>query len=337
MSSPRTLEALPGARQPAVPQRYPAVLLAGDRSHSRAVTGRSKAFVEVAGRPMVVHVLDALLGTPEVSDVFVVGDARRLEQCFSATGVLERAAYAGRAVHIVPQRETLYENVWHGFLRTVPSGMPDLDQAILALPADIPLVVSAEISEFIQRVSAIDTDYAIGLTPDVALERFAPRDDQPGIEMACFNLREGRFRQNNLHWVRPLRMGNRHYIEDMYESRHQKELGSMIWLVLQLLVREFTKLWVLVPYLWLHLAGLLDRRGFQRSARLARSALSLRTLERASGALLRTRVAGVVTGFGGAALDVDNDADCAVADKMFAKWRALQLESVPQAKLRARG
>jgi GTP:adenosylcobinamide-phosphate guanylyltransferase len=317
--------------------RYPAVLVAGDRSHSRAVAGRSKAFVEVGGKAMVVHVLDALIRTPQISEVFVVGDARRLEQCLNASGVLERAAYASRAVHIVPQRETLYENVWHGFLRTVPSGSPEPDHAVVVVPADIPLVIAEELSEFIRGASEADVDYAIGLSPDVALERFAPRDGQPGIEMACFNLREGRFRQNNLHLVRPLRMGNRHYIQDMYECRHQKELSSMIWLVLQLLVREFRKLWVLGPYLVLHLAGFLDRRGFLRGAHLVRSLVSLRTLERAAGALLRTRVAAIVTGFGGAALDVDNDADCAVADKMFAAWKALQLEPAPKAKLRARG
>ena len=44
-----------------------AVLLAGDRGASRVVRGRSKAFLEVAGKPMLVHVLEALLHTPEVS------------------------------------------------------------------------------------------------------------------------------------------------------------------------------------------------------------------------------------------------------------------------------
>ena len=35
------------------------------------------------------------------------------------------------------------------------------------------------------------------------------------------------FRQNNLHWVRPLRMGNRQYVDEMYENRYQKEIGRV--------------------------------------------------------------------------------------------------------------
>ena len=45
----------------------------------------------------------------------------------------------------------------------------------------------------------------------------------PGIHMAYFNLREGRFRQSNLHLVKPARLGNRHYIEDLYEHRYQRQ------------------------------------------------------------------------------------------------------------------
>ena len=45
-----------------------AVLLAGDRGASRAVRGESKAYLEIAGKPMLVHVLEALLHTPEVHE-----------------------------------------------------------------------------------------------------------------------------------------------------------------------------------------------------------------------------------------------------------------------------
>jgi GTP:adenosylcobinamide-phosphate guanylyltransferase len=312
------------------------VLLAGDRRSSRTVDGISKAFLEVGGKAMVVHVLEALLQSPGVGDIFVVGDARRLQDCLRRSGVLADAAARSRAVHIVPQRETLYENVWHGFLRTLPPGSSDDAQAILALPADVPLLLPEEVSEFIARATELDVDYVVGLTPGLALERFAPSAGRPGIDMACFNLREGRFRQSNLHWVRPLRMGNRHYVEDMYESRHQRELLPTLWLGLQVLVREFRLLWVLVPYLVLHLSGLLDRRGWTRCARWVRQLVSLGIVERASSALLRTRFALVVTGYGGAALDIDNEGDRAVADKMFAAWRQLQLERAAPAMLGAR-
>jgi len=304
--------------------RVPVVLLAGDRAHSRAVRHESKAFVEIAGRTMLEHVFRTVAATPEVTDIFVVGDPDRVQRVLSSSGAIRAASASGRTVHIVPQRATLYENVWHGFLASLPPGERDPDSDVLVVPADIPLAVPEELSEFVRLARAADVDYALGLTPDVALEPFAPREGRPGIEMAYFNLAEGRFRQNNLHLVRPLRMGNRHYIQNMYESRYQKELGSMLRLIGQVLRREYRHLWVVFPYLVLHVAGMLDRRGHVGAATFVRRFVSLRTIEHCIGSLLRTRFATVVTGYGGAALDVDNEHDLDAADKMFDRWRSLQ-------------
>ena len=55
-----------------------------------------------------------------------------------------------------------------------------------------------------------DCDYALGLTGEEAMEDFYPvSPGEPGIHMAYFVTREGRLRQNNLHLVRPARLGNR--------------------------------------------------------------------------------------------------------------------------------
>ena len=77
----------------------------------------SKAFVEIAGKPMVVHVLEALLHTPEVSEVYLVGNPTRLAATIAEYGCLALAAARGCPIHVVPQRETLYANVWNTFLR----------------------------------------------------------------------------------------------------------------------------------------------------------------------------------------------------------------------------
>jgi len=318
----------------------PAILLAGDRAHSRAVGGESKAFVCVSGRTMVEYVLDALLHTRGVGDIYVIGDALRLQAQLRGSGMLEQAAARGRAVHVLPQRRTLYENVWHGFLATLPPSEVGADaahshseRAVLVVPADIPMVIPEEIEAFLASALAQPADYVLGLTPDFALHPFAPKHGQPGIEMACFNLSEGRFRQNNLHLVRPLRMENRLYIQDMYESRYQKELGSMVRLAFRVLIRELRNAWVLIPYLLLHIGGLLDRRGHVELARFVRSGVSLRIVERCASALLRTRFVTVTTGLGGAALDVDNDADLRAADKMLPTWRSMQTEIAQTAML----
>jgi GTP:adenosylcobinamide-phosphate guanylyltransferase len=320
---------LPAPSESAEPERgfgVQALLLAGDGQHSRSVQGRSKSFVEIGGRPMFLHVLETLLRTPEVSEVFVIGNAPAIEAELRASDLLELAFSLGCPVHVIPQRATLYENVWHGFLAAQPPGPIDPDRELLVVPADVPLAIPAEISQFMAEAWAADADYVLGLTPDVALQPFAPSAGQPGIDMACFNLADGRFRQNNLHLVRPMRIENRHYIEDMYESRYQKEFGSMLRLVGRLLRREYRHLWVLIPYAILHLAGVLDRQGLVRAARAVRRFVSLDVVERASSALLKTRFRTVNTGFGGAALDIDNDEDLAVAEKMLGAWRALQTE-----------
>ena len=79
------------------------MLVAGDRGHSRAVRGQSKTFVQLAGKPMVVHVIEALLHTPEVSEVYVVGDPIRLEKAITEHGCLLLAAARACPIHIVPQ------------------------------------------------------------------------------------------------------------------------------------------------------------------------------------------------------------------------------------------
>jgi GTP:adenosylcobinamide-phosphate guanylyltransferase len=301
-----------------------AILLAGDRGASKALRGASKPFVEIAGKPMVVHVLEALLHTPEISEVYATGDTLRLEKVFAEHGCLSLAASRGCAIHFVPQGHTLYENVWSAFLRSLPPGEPDPDHPVLVVPSDIPLVVPGEISDFLGKAEKADADYVIGLTPEEALRRFAPADDRPGIEMAYFNLREGRFRQNNLHCVRPLRMRNRHYIQDIYETRYQKEWGNMLRLAGRLLRREFRNLWVLGFYLVMHVAGVLQRRGYRRLSDRVRHFASLPTVERGMSALLQTRVLCATTARGGAALDIDNAEDLDVAARTFERWKRIQ-------------
>ena len=301
-----------------------AVLVAGDRGASRAIGGRSKTFAEVAGKPMVVHVIESLVFTPEVREIYVVGHAERLERALVGYGCLQLAATHGCPIHVVPQRNSLFENVWHSFLRTLPPGRPSEDHPILVVPTDIPVAIPEEISDFVAKALETGADYGLGLSPASSLERFAPTDGGEGIRMAYFNLREGRFRQNNLHLVRPLRMGNRHYIQEMYENRYQKEVGSALRLGWRVLRSEFRNLWVLYYFGLLHIAGVLDRRGHRRWADRVRRHTPLERIEAAMSALLRTRVVCVTTELGGAALDIDNAFDLAVADKMIGHWKAAQ-------------
>jgi CTP:molybdopterin cytidylyltransferase MocA len=308
----------------------PALVAAGDQSAAKAVYGESKVFLELDGRPLVAHVVACLQRVPEVSEVWVVGDAKRLQ------GIFERAEIRREIVkplHILEQFRNLYENCWQGYRRLLPGAGPegrdpgsdDLDRAVLYLSGDMPFATPQEISLFVRRGRELGCDYGAGIVSEESMGGFLPATPGgPGVRMASFNLREGRFRQSNLHLVKPARLGNRHYIEDMYEHRHQRELGQILALAWTLLTSERGGLRVLSYYALMHLAGLADRRGWRRLADGVRRWIPVARVERSCSDLLRTDFRFVVTEIGGCALDIDNEHDYDVSRQRFDEWRAAQ-------------
>jgi len=312
----------------------PAVVAAGDRRAAKAVHGESKPYLVLAGRPLVAHVVAMLQRVPEVSEVWVVGNAERLE---AALGAPEVRAELVKPLHVVPQFRNLYENAWETYRRLLPGAGPegrdpgpdDADQPVLFLSADLPFATPHEVSAFVRQGLEIGCDYALGLSTEEAMTDFHPeRPGAPGIRMAYFNLREGRFRQNNLHLVKPARLGNRHYVEEMYEHRYQRQIGEMIKLGWTLLRAEGGGLAVIYYYALMHLAGVADRRGWRAVADLLRNRIPLARIERGCSALLRTNFRFVVTEGGGCSVDIDNDDDFDAAKERFETWRSRQLARV---------
>jgi hypothetical protein len=314
-----------GGYPDSIVRRVPAIVAAGDTKAARAVYGESKAYLEVAGRTLVARVVSVLQRVPEVSEVWVVGQAERLAKA------LDEGTLRGELVKplwIVPQYRNLYENAWYTYRRLLPGAAaegrdptPEEEELpVLYLSTDLPFATPQEISEFVRKGFAANVDYALGLVTEHELEAFYPKDGEPGIRMAYFNLREGRFRQSNLHLVKPSRLGNRHYIEDMYEHRYQRQLGQALGLAWRIFSDRGGGARVLFFYGLMHLAGILDRRGLRRVADAVRRWLSVERVERACGALLRASFRFVVTGIGGCALDVDNEHDLDVARQRFSAW-----------------
>jgi GTP:adenosylcobinamide-phosphate guanylyltransferase len=314
-----------GYPAPAV-RSVPAIVAAGDTKAARAVYGESKAYLEIGGRTLIASIVSVLQRVPEVSEVWVVGNAERLAKALGEETLRRELV---KPLTIVPQYRNLYENAWHSYRRLLPgAGVEGRDPTpeeselpVLYLSTDLPFATPQEISEFVREGLAQEVDYALGLVTEHELEAFYPKDGAPGIRMAYFNLREGRFRQSNLHLVKPPKLGNRHYIEDMYEHRYQRQLGQALALAWRIFVGRGGGARVLFFYGLMHLAGLLDRRGFRRLADAVRWTLPLERVERACGALLRGSFRFVVTGVGGCALDVDNEHDFDVARDRFAVWQ----------------
>jgi len=310
----------------------PAIVAAGDRRAAKAVCGQSKVYLELGGRPLVAHVVVALQDVPEVSEVWVVGNAERLREVFEREEIVRELR---KPLHIVPQFRNLYENLWQTYRRLLPGAGPtgrdpEADEErefVLYLSADMPFATPQEISQFIQRSAELDCDFACGLVTEESMKVFYPvAPGEPGIRMAYFNLREGRFRVNNLYLVKPARIVNRSYIEDLYEHRYQKQFGNIVGLAARLVRKEEGGLRILGYYLLIHIAGIANRRGWRRLADWLRAWIPLDRVAKACSALLRADFHFAVTNIGGCAVDIDNEGDYDVAKLAFEAWRTAQLE-----------
>lgn len=308
-----------------------AVVAAGDRGAAKAVYGQSKVHLELAGLALVAHVVRTLQDVPEVSEVWVVGDPERLAAALDRP---ELKATLRKPLHVVAQWRNLYENAWESYRCVLsasgaegrdPRDDADRDVRVLYLSADVPFATPGEISLFVQRGLALDVDYAVGLVTETSMAEFLPTaPGAPGIHMACFNLREGRFRQSNLHLVRPGRLGNRHYVEELYEHRYQRQIGSIIGLAWRLLRSESGGLAIVSYYALMHVASIFDRNGLRRVADWIRRFVPISRVEHALARLLRASLRFVVTEIGGAAIDIDNEADYDAARARFEVWREAQ-------------
>lgn len=320
---------------PARPASVPAVVMAGDRGAARAVRGQSKVFLELGGRALVAHVVSVLQRVPEVSEVWVVGDAERLRAALEPL-----AAELVKPLHLVEQFRNLYENAWETYRRLLPgagsegrdpASGADRDVRVLYLSGDLPFATPQEVSAFVRRGLALDCDYAIGFVAEEALRGFQPRGpDAPGIAPALFNVSEGRVRQSNLHLVRPARIGNRHYVQEMYEHRHQKQFGNMLALGWRIVRDERGGPSIAFYYLLMHAAAVADRWGWRRVADWLRARVPVQRVEIAVGRLLRTSFRLVVTEGGGCAIDIDRDEEYEAARVRFEEWREAQRERAQQ-------
>jgi hypothetical protein len=314
----------------------PAIVTAGEGRASREVYGQNKVYLEVAGRPLAVHVVVALQSVPDISEIFIVGNPERLTALFEGE---ELRAEIHKPLHIVAQRRNLLENCWEGYRRALPGAGPngrepteaDAHFEVFYISGDLPLTTPQEISTFIRRSQALDCDYALGLVPEEALIPFGPESKgEPGIRVATFNIRNGRLRQSNLHFAKPARLGNRHYIEEMYEHRYQRKFANMASLAWRLLLIERGGPSTVFFFGIIHLAGFVDRIGLRWLSDLLRPLVSLERVERHLSRLLKAEFRFVITDAGGCAIDIDKESEYDAVCGRFDEWRKQQRDRAEQ-------
>lgn len=311
------------------PKTYPAILTAGDKGRARPVFGVNKAFLELAGAPVFTHVLAALEESPSIDRIYLVGPKTFLEAALERPDIPFKGC---KPLKVLEQWDTLYLNVWNAFLVILDDLGLKEDSAenlsVLVVPSDIPLVVSEEVEEFIHACDMGRFDYAVGISSKRILSRYYPQKRRKGIRLMYFHTKEGSFRQNNIHMVKPLCVMNRHYIQKTYDYRLQREWGNILRLLWEIFRTEEGTLKVMGQYLLLHLSSLLYRIPWLPLYRIPANFISMTRLQRSISNMLGTRFTNAETHYGGAAVDIDTPEHYLVIQENFDGWKEMQKNAV---------
>ncbi len=302
------------------------ILLAGDRQASIQVRDDNKAFLELNGVPLFIHVLRALQQSRHVGLVVVVGPEDRVSEALALHGI--------RDARVVPQRENMVENFKVGYVASLGLGADvafwDLkgteyeNVPVLVSPCDIPLLVPAEVDEFVERSNMHEYDYSIGITSERVLSHYYSEGGKPGIRMIYFHVKEDLLRHNNLHLAKPLTFAHLDYIEKMYEWRYQTRTANILRMFFSLLFAGWRLLKGLRIFILMQLSLHYDRHGHPKLSGRVRSLVHFNRLAEGIGNALGARVQVVYTHFGGAALDVDNATDLSVIEERYDEWMEYQ-------------
>lgn len=302
--------------------RIDAVIAAGDGKAARKVFKKNKALLDVAGKPIIRHIVEVLSACDAIGRIVVVGPKEKFEE-----------ALVGADVDIVEQKRSLAENGWEGFLRTIPEYSKtgeltdDLikkykDKYVLFLSGDIPLLSVRELEEFLSQCNMDSYDYVAGITSEDILKLFGPRKGRPGIKMATFHAWDGNFRQNNLHLARPFKLFKSiDLVLAAYEYRYQKEIFNIIKTLIKIIKlgpRNIGK--TLGLYLLLQLTAGLSSLRLYPLAHIASFPVTRPRIEKIASSVLGVRFKIVETTIGGAALDVDNEKDFLILTVMYRDW-----------------
>ena len=311
----------------AMPRQFDVIITAGDRAASRPVLQKNKVFLPIAGIPVINYVLSAVERARCTARIIVVGDQARLEEALT----LPNNPFQGqRPLTVLEQSNTICENVWNAFLHTLPgyqAGMDwhsfsdaNADKAVLVMSGDIPLATPEEIEEFVDSCDLTRYDYFLGLTTEATLRPYYPQAERSGVRMAYFTLRDLQVRQNNLHLVKPFRVGNLQHIQRAYEVRYQKEWRNVAKLIWQMVAARDVSLRTFGAIASLHVARLISRFGWQSIPLFRPFFLDLPMLASLASQLLRTRFTTVMTHYGGCTIDVDNAEHYQAICANFTNW-----------------
>jgi GTP:adenosylcobinamide-phosphate guanylyltransferase len=299
------------------PQPLDAIVLAGTHSNpARMILGRNKAFLELDGRPLVRHVVDALLDTESVGNIFVIGPVEDIRDALQGEPA---------EVHLVPQEGNMLSNCWAGVHASesyqAGNGRErDPMRPYLVISSDLPLVSAASLDDFVARCAdddqASETPYGllVGLADEQGLAPFS----EGGIVRPFVELEFARVRLANIYVARPWQLGNQEFLQTGSGFRKAIHWRNVAGLAYSFLSQEGG---LEAAWMTLHLqATLLTARRGGRVYRFLRSRNTRERVEKCTSKVLGGPLRLVITPFGGLSLDVDDEEDFRIFSERYDEW-----------------
>ncbi|MBT6601558.1 MAG: NTP transferase domain-containing protein [Nitrospina sp.] len=306
-------------------EKYDAILLAGEGESSYKVYHQHKAFLKINDKYIISYVVEALQQVESIKDIYIVGSKNKLKQTLRESGI--DFSYP-KTIHLIEQETNLYENIFQTFLKTISreKNLPTIDlevsqnkdKAVLIVPCDSPLLTPHEVEYFISHSDTNNYDHVLGLIPEDLLKQFYPTGSLPGIKMAYLHLKENNYRINNLHLVKPLRIANRKYIQQMYQYRYQRDFKKIMLFGRNLLGK--IKLKHYRCYIGLQLCQFFSSIGWNLPVKYFKKWTEKKDMENCISNLLNTRFKGLEVPYPGAALDIDRDSDYEAMKIRYNEW-----------------
>ncbi|MDD4600071.1 2-phospho-L-lactate guanylyltransferase [bioreactor metagenome] len=163
---------------------YDAIILAGGENSkdlSKFSPQPYEAMIEIAGKPMVSFVAQALSASQHVDKIYVVGPVKELERCEFPGGVV-----------IVEGGSTIID--------TIRRGMEALghERKVLVVTADIPLLTPEAVNDFLMQCDKVEADLYYPI-----VRREVNNKCYPGNKRTYVRLKEGTYTGGNIFLVNP--------------------------------------------------------------------------------------------------------------------------------------
>lgn len=166
---------------------YDAIILAGGENSehlSKFSSQPYEAMIEIAGKPMVTFVVDALAASPQVERIFVVGPVEQLKKC------------------IFPENTILIEG-GRTLVETIQLGVAALkhERKVLIVTADIPLLTPQAIADFFNQCEKVEADLYYPIVSKETNNKY-----YPGNKRTYVRFKDGTYTGGNIFLVNPVRV-----------------------------------------------------------------------------------------------------------------------------------